>query len=145
MANILIIHGPNLNMLGQRESQWYGNTTLAAIDADLKKLSKEAKHDLTTFQSNSESEIIDKIHQAVNNFNFLIINPTGLGHTSVILRDALLCLPYPFIEVHLSNPLAREEFRHISYTTDLALGVISGLGAYGYSLALKAAINYLEK
>ncbi len=144
MKNILIIHGPNLNMLGQRENKWYGNTTLAEINNSLKQQNL-AHYSLKFIQSNFEAEIVEHIQKIVSNHtNFLILNPAGLGHTSIILRDALLCITIPFIEVHLSNVYQRENFRHTSKTWDLAMGIISGLGAYGYNLALQAAQNHLE-
>ena len=144
MANILTIHGPNLNLLGRRNQELYGVATLDAINDELANLSKRHNHSLETFQSNSEGVILDKLQSSLDNFDFLIINPAGLGHTSVALRDTLECLPYPFVEVHLSNTNAREEFRHISLTQDLAMGVIQGFGKLSYILGLQAAINYLE-
>ena len=144
MANILIIHGPNLNMLGKRETKWYGNTTLEEINHSLQQKNL-ATDNLTIVQSNSEADIIDHIQQSSdNNVDFLVINPAGLGHTSISLRDALLCVTIPFIEVHLSNVYKRETFRQTSKTWDIAMGIICGLGAYGYILALQAAQNYLE-
>ncbi|NQY41889.1 MAG: type II 3-dehydroquinate dehydratase [Legionellales bacterium] len=144
MANILIIHGPNLNMLGNRETKWYGNTTLEEINHSLQK-NNRVTDNLTIVQSNSEADIIDHIQKSGNNnVEFLVINPAGLGHTSVSLRDALLCITIPFIEVHLSNVYQREAFRQTSKTWDIAMGIICGLGAYGYILALQAAQNYLE-
>lgn len=140
----MTIHGPNLNMLGHREHEWYGNTTLEEINNTLNKQC-DTKHSLTIIQSNSETEIIQHIHNiCTSDTSFLILNPAGLGHTSVILRDALLCMTIPFIEVHLSNVHKREEFRQSSKTWDLAFGIICGLGPYGYNLALQAAHNYLE-
>jgi 3-dehydroquinate dehydratase-2 len=144
MANILTIHGPNLNMLGRRESKWYGRSTLEQINNDLQKQCLPS-HNLTIVQSKSEVEIIEHIQNTnISDTKFLILNPAGLGHTSVILRDALLCLTIPFIEVHISNVYKREDFRQTSKTWDLAMGIICGLGAYGYTLALQAAHNYLE-
>lgn len=139
MASILVLNGPNLNLLGAREPETYGNTTLADIEARLKELAGE--HRLDCFQSNAEAALIDRIHQArQEGVDFILINPAALTHTSVALRDALLGVDIPFIEVHLSNVFAREDFRHHSYLSDIAVGVISGLGAQGYELALAAAL-----
>lgn len=146
MANILVLHGPNLNLLGSREPELYGATTLADINRQLTVLAKEKGHDLQTLQSNAEHELIERIHQAQQEkIDYILINPAGLTHTSVILRDALLAVKIPFIEVHLSNVFAREEFRQHSFFSDVAVGVISGLGAKGYELALLAACDQLKK
>ena len=146
MAKILVLHGPNLNMLGQREPDHYGKTTLAEIDAGLQALAKQHKHELSCFQSNAEHELVDKIQAAAaDKVDRIIINPAAFTHTSVALRDALAAAAIPFIEVHLSNVHAREEFRQHSFFSELAVGVISGLGAYGYQLALLAIINELKK
>jgi 3-dehydroquinate dehydratase-2 len=146
MAECLVLHGPNLNLLGEREPGHYGHTTLAAIDARLQELAQAAGHKLQCFQSNAEHELIAQIHAArERGVAFIIINPAGFTHTSVALRDALAAAQIPFIEVHLSNVHAREPFRRHSYFSDLAVGVISGLGAVGYELALRAALERLPK
>jgi 3-dehydroquinate dehydratase-2 len=140
--NILIIHGPNLNLLGRREPEIYGKTTLDDINRKLSAISLAAEVRLDTFQSNSEGELISRVQQAMDDeTDFIIINPAGLTHTSIALRDALAATGVPFIEIHLSNIYAREVFRHKSYFSDLAIGVISGLGAKGYELALQFALN----
>jgi len=145
MANLLVIHGPNLNLLGTREPEHYGATRLADIDAQLIKQASQAAHKLESFQSNAEHEIVDRIHQAEQDkVEFIIINPAAFTHTSVAVRDAIAGVAIPFIEVHLSNVHAREEFRQHSYFSDLAVGVISGLGAQGYELALSAIIKKLK-
>ena len=146
MFNILVLHGPNLNLLGEREPTLYGNTTLADVNQQLIQAQLAAGHKLTIFQSNAEHELLEKIQQAPHEgINFIIINPAAFTHTSVALRDALLAVAIPFIEVHLSNIHAREPFRHHSYFSDIAIGVISGLGAQGYTLALQAALSLLSK
>ena len=143
MARILVLHGPNLNLLGRREPGLYGAETLAAIDQRLQAHAREAAVQLDTLQSNHEGELVDRIHQATDDgTDFIIINPAALTHTSVALRDALLGVGIPFIEVHLSNVHAREPFRQHSYLSDVALGVITGLGASGYELALRAALGH---
>lgn len=141
--HILVLHGPNLNMLGIREPGHYGSDTLADINTRLHQRAQSACTTLSDFQSNSEAALIDRIHQAHNNTDFIIINPAAFTHTSVALRDALSAVAIPFIEVHLSNVFAREAFRHHSYLSDLAVGVVSGLGAQGYALALEYAITQL--
>ena len=142
---ILVIHGPNLNLLGQREPEVYGHSTLDDIDNNLKTKAKEMGFDLVTVQSNWEGALIDRIHQAMKqNIGFIIINPAALTHTSVGLRDALLGVNIPFIEVHISNVHARESFRHHSYLSDKAVGVICGMGIRGYEYALDFAINKLQ-
>lgn len=139
---ILVLHGPNLNLLGTREPQVYGSATLAQIDSDLAKTAEEAGVMLHSLQSNHEGTLIDRIHQArLDGTDFIVINPAGLTHTSVALRDALAAVDLPFIEVHLSNIHRREPFRHHSYLSDLAVGVICGLGADGYRLALQYALG----
>ncbi|KAA8734830.1 type II 3-dehydroquinate dehydratase [Acinetobacter qingfengensis] len=141
-TRILVIHGPNLNLLGQREPEVYGSTTLADINTTLIQKANAAQVELTTFQSNWEGAIIDQIHQAYQQgIEFIIINPAALTHTSVGVRDALLGVQIPFIEVHLSNVHARETFRHRSYLSDKAVGVICGLGALGYEYALDFALQ----
>ena len=140
--SVLVLHGPNLNLLGLREPNHYGKNTLADIDSLLAKRAKEANISLQSFQSNSEVELIQKLHSlADNKVDFIIINPAAFTHTSVALRDALSAIKVPFVEVHLSNIYARETFRHHSYFSDIAVGVISGLGAQGYLLALDYAIQ----
>jgi 3-dehydroquinate dehydratase-2 len=144
MARILVLNGPNLNLLGSREPGLYGQDTLASIEQRLRGLA--TGHDLVCFQSNAESALIDRIHQAgADGVEFVLINPAALTHTSVALRDALLGVDIPFIEIHLSNVFAREPFRHHSYLSDIAVGVISGLGAQGYELALAAALRRLAE
>ena len=145
MANILVLNGPNLNLLGVREPGHYGTQTLDTINQRLGELAKKVNGQMLTFQSNSEPELIDQIHAASHeDIDFIIFNPAGFTHTSVALRDALLAVNIPFIEVHLSNVHAREDFRKHSYFSDIAVGVISGLGPIGYELALRAALSYLE-
>ncbi len=145
MAKLLVIHGPNLNLLGTREPQHYGTTRLADIDAALEKTAQQAGHSLSSIQSNAEHELVNAIHQAqTDGVAWIIINPAAFTHTSVALRDALAGVKIPFIEVHLSNVHAREAFRQQSYFSDLAQGVISGLGPYGYTLALLSVIDSLK-
>ena len=145
MAQIRVLNGPNLNLLGTREPGHYGTRTLADIDRQLVSLAAAAGHELTCFQSNAEYQIIDRIHEAGREgTDFILFNPAAFTHTSVALRDALLGVAIPFIEVHLSNVFAREPFRHHSYFSDVAVGVISGLGALGYELALQAAMEQLD-
>jgi 3-dehydroquinate dehydratase II len=141
--HILLINGPNLNLLGQREPERYGANTLADINASLDSLAAKLGISLSHFQSNAEHELINTIQQARNNVDFIIINAGAYTHTSIALRDALLAVQIPFIEVHLSNIYARESFRHHSYLSDIALGMISGLGAMGYECALRAAHHQL--
>ena len=140
---ILVLHGPNLNMLGMREPAHYGRDTLADIDARLQLRADAANVALTSFQSNNEAALIERIHAAYKNIDFILINPAAFTHTSVALRDALAAVAIPFVEIHLSNVFAREAFRHHSYFSDLAVGVISGLGAQGYELALEYALTQL--
>lgn len=139
---ILLLNGPNLNMLGKREPETYGYQTLQDIVDNLVTKAGEAGATLSHFQSNAEHELINRIHDAMGNADAIIINPGAFTHTSVALRDALLSVSIPFIEVHLSNVHAREPFRHHSYLSDVAAGVILGLGAIGYELALTAALNF---
>jgi 3-dehydroquinate dehydratase-2 len=140
--NILVLHGPNLNLLGMREPEHYGSATLAAIDQTLATRAKGAGVALASFQSNVEGDLVNRIQQAQReNVDFIIINPAAFTHTSIAMRDALAAVKIPFIEVHLSNVFAREEFRHRSYFTDLAVGIISGLGSKGYELALEYALQ----
>jgi 3-dehydroquinate dehydratase-2 len=144
MAHLLLLNGPNLNLLGTREPALYGAITLDQISARLTQLAAEAGHHLSAFQSNSEAELINQIHEAPGtHVAFIIFNPAALTHTSVALRDALLAVKIPFIEVHVSNVHAREAFRRHSYFSDIAVGTITGLGAVGYELALRAAAHHL--
>lgn len=142
MAKILVLHGPNLNLLGTREPEHYGADTLPDIAQSLQQQAETEGYQLESFQSNAEHELVDKIHAARSSTDFIIINPAAFTHTSVAIRDALSAVEIPFIEVHLSNVHARESFRHHSYLSDIALGVICGLGAQGYQLALQAAIKH---
>ena len=145
MATLLVLNGPNLNLLGTREPGIYGSETLADIDASLRAQAEAAGHRLVCFQSNAEHELIERIHRArADGVAFILINPAAFTHTSVALRDALLAAGIPFIEVHLSNVHAREPFRHRSYFSDVAVGVIAGLGSQGYELALAAALRRLD-
>ena len=142
MSKILVLNGPNLNLLGSREPEHYGKTALEEINQNLADLARNAGHELDSYQSNAEHELVNRIHQAAaDGVNFIIINPAAFTHTSVAIRDALAGVSIPFIEVHLSNIYAREAFRHQSYFSDIAVGVISGLGAQGYELALEAAMR----
>ena len=143
MKAILVLHGPNLNLLGSREPEVYGRTTLEEINANLTALAQKNGASLLCFQSNSEAALIDRIHQArTDGTQFIVINPAAYTHTSVALRDALAAVAIPFIEVHLSNVHARESFRRASYFSDLAIGVISGLGTSGYEFAVQYALNH---
>lgn len=142
--NILLLNGPNLNMLGKREPEIYGSQTLNDIVSELTQLANDAGVSLSHLQSNAEHLLIDKIHSAMGNVDFIIINPGAFTHTSVAIRDALLSVSIPFIEVHLSNVHAREPFRKHSYLSDVAQGVICGLGAQGYEFALQAAVKQLS-
>jgi len=140
MARILLLNGPNLNLLGSREPAAYGSTTLATVESKLLAAARARGHDLDAFQSNAEHELIDKIHGArTDGTGFAIINPGALTHTSIALRDAFLAVGVPFIEVHITNVFARETFRHHSYLSGIAAGCIVGLGVLGYELALDAA------
>jgi len=146
MATILVLHGPNLNMLGSREPEVYGSETLADINARLNYICIEAGHHLQHLQSNAEYELIERIHDARNEgVNFILFNPAAFTHTSVALRDAILAAEIPFIEVHISNVHKREAFRHKSYFSDIAIGTITGLGSQGYDLALQAALHLIKK
>lgn len=146
MASILVLHGPNLNLLGSREPEVYGHQTLSDIDAHLQQLALEGGHHLQCLQSNAEYELIERIHQArPEGINFIIFNPAAFTHSSIALRDALLGVAIPFIEVHLSNVHRRDAFRQHSYFSDIAEGVICGLGAQGYELALQAALARLQE
>lgn len=144
MADVLVLHGPNLNLLGAREPEQYGSTTLAEIDRRLTERARATGHELAAFQSNAEHELVERVQRAAaEGTRFIVLNPAALTHTSIALRDALLATAIPFIEVHLSNVHAREAFRRQSYFADIAVGVISGLGAQGYELALEAALSKL--
>jgi len=145
MTRILVLNGPNLNLLGTREPGVYGATTLADIETKLAGAAGDLGYQLDCFQSNAEADLVDRIHDAAqNNVQFLLINPGAFTHTSLAIRDAVLAVNLPFIEIHISNVHAREEFRRHSYFSDIALGTITGLGAQGYELALQAAHHYLE-
>jgi 3-dehydroquinate dehydratase-2 len=144
--SILVLHGPNLNLLGIREPAHYGNITLSDINQTLSEQASLANISLETFQSNAEADLITKIQSfATKKLDFIIINPAAFTHTSIAMRDALSAIKVPFIEVHLSNVYARESFRHHSYFSDIAVGVISGLGANGYKLALDYAIEHIQR
>ena len=146
MAQILVLHGPNLNLLGTREPEVYGTTTLADIDRTLTQQAGAAGHRLQHFQSNAEHELIGRIHAAkAEKVDFILINPGAFTHTSIALRDALIGVDIPFIELHLSNVHAREAFRRHSYLSDVAVGVICGFGAQSYELALQAALARVAK
>jgi len=144
MPTILVIHGPNLNLLGTREPEVYGKETLKDINSSLSKIAKEAGMNIKFFQSNHEGEIVDAIQEGLKKIDFIILNPGGLTHTSVCIRDALLSTKIPFIEAHLSNIFKREEFRKKSLISDIAVGTIAGFGSKSYILALDAAIDYLK-
>ncbi|MCR4301132.1 MAG: type II 3-dehydroquinate dehydratase [Sulfuricaulis sp.] len=146
MADILVLNGPNLNLLGSREPEHYGTTTLEAINQRLARQGEDAGHRVSFYQSNAEHELVGRVQQGIKDkVAFILLNPAAFTHTSVALRDAMAAAHIPFIEVHLSNVHAREAFRQHSYFSDLAVGVISGLGAQGYELALAAAIERLKK
>ena len=145
MASLLLINGPNLNLLGSREPGVYGETNLAEIESRLTSLAGEQGNELQCFQSNAEHEIVDRVQQAATDkVDFILLNPGAFTHTSIAIRDALLAVSIPFIEIHLSNVFAREDFRHNSYFSDIAAGCLFGLGAYGYELALNAAHRQLQ-
>ena len=146
MKNILVLHGPNLNLLGSREPDVYGRVTLDEINANLKNLAEKQGAKLDSFQSNAEAALVERIQQAKDDgTQFIVINPAAFTHTSVSLRDALAAVSIPFVEVHLSNVFSREAFRKESFFSDIAVGVISGLGASGYEFAVQFAINYKNK
>ncbi|HSM11568.1 MAG TPA: type II 3-dehydroquinate dehydratase [Lysobacter sp.] len=146
MATLLVLHGPNLNLLGEREPAIYGRSTLAEIDAALHAQAEASGHVLVSLQSNAEHELVERVQAARGDGTALIVlNPAAFTHTSVALRDALAAVAIPFIEVHLSNPHRREPFRHHSYFSDLALGVVAGFGADSYRYALDAALAWLER
>ncbi len=145
MATFLVLHGPNLNLLGTREPAQYGVVTLSAINEKLTTLATKLGHTITTFQSNSESALIERIHQAhKEKIEVLLFNPAAFTHTSLALRDAVLAVNIPMVEIHLSNIHKREAFRHHSYFSDIAIGVIGGFGAYSYELALLAADQHVQ-
>lgn len=145
MAKILILHGPNLNLLGTREPGVYGNATLAEINTRLNTVAETLRLDFESYQDNAELGLLNRIHEAPRNaVDFIIFNPAAFTHTSIALRDALAAVDIPFIEVHLSNVHAREEFRRHSYFSDLSVGTISGFGPFSYELALKAAADHLK-
>ena len=146
MSDFVLINGPNLNLLGSREPEVYGATRLADIEKRAVEIAAELGHRLTCFQSNAEHELIDRVQQAATDgADFIILNPGAFTHTSVALRDALLAVQIPFIEIHLSNTFAREEFRHHSYFSDIANSCLFGFGAYGYELAVQAASHYVVR
>jgi 3-dehydroquinate dehydratase-2 len=145
MGRILLINGPNLNLLGTREPGLYGHKTLPDIEKSLASLAGSLGHQLETCQSNAEAELVNRIHAAAGTVDYILINPGAFTHTSVALRDALLAVGIPFIEIHVSNVHARETFRHRSYFSDVATGTISGLGPLGYELALRAADDRLKQ
>ena len=145
MASVLVLHGPNLNLLGGREPEHYGDDTLKAINERLVAQGAAGGQEVLCFQSNAEHEIVERIQQAgADGCAFIVINPAAFTHTSVAIRDALAAVGVPFIEVHLSNVFAREDFRHRSYVSDLAIGIIAGLGARGYEFALQAALDHVN-
>ena len=146
MAKLLVLHGPNLNLLGTREPEVYGRTTLAEIDAALAARAQAAGYVLESLQSNSELALIERVQAArADGTDFILINPAAFTHTSVAIRDALAAVAVPFVEVHLSNPHAREPFRHTSFFSDLAMGTIAGFGADSYRYALEAALAHLSR
>lgn len=146
MTKILLLQGPNLNLLGKRETSLYGELDLDSLHNQCKKAAETLDMELICFQTNAEDKLIEQIHQSLEQeIEFIIINPAAYTHTSIALRDALLGVKLPFIEVHLSNIYARERFRHRSYLSDIAKGVICGFGPYGYEMALQAAHHYLRK
>jgi 3-dehydroquinate dehydratase-2 len=146
VATLLLLNGPNLNLLGSREPGVYGKISLADIEKAAAKQTAALGHKLLTFQSNAEHELVNRVQKAAEEkVEFILLNPGAFTHTSIALRDALLAVAIPFIEIHLSNTFAREEFRHTSYFSDIAAGCIVGLGAYGYELAINAACNHIAK
>ena len=142
---ILIIHGPNLNLLGKREPEIYGKTTLSEINSQIEKEAEMLRVQVECFQSNSEGEIISKIQDAVGKFDGIVINPAGYTHTSVAIRDAISSTGVPLVEVHISNIYKREEFRHRSFVSGVAIGVVSGFGVDSYLIGLRGLVNYLKK
>lgn len=144
MATILLLNGPNLNLLGTREPTVYGGTTLKELETNIMSAAAELGHSLDAIQSNVEGDLVNRIHAAAGNTDFILFNPGAFTHTSIALRDAILGTEIAFIEIHISNVYAREKFRRQSYFSDIAVGTISGLGTYGYELALLAADNKLK-
>ncbi len=145
MARLLLINGPNLNLLGSREPGVYGRTTLADIEVTLSAEAGKLGHELAAFQSNAEHELVERVHQAAaDRVDFILLNPGAFTHTSIALRDALLAVGIPFIELHISNTFAREDFRKQSYFSDIAAGCLFGFGAYSYEMALQAASKQLD-
>lgn len=144
MATILLLNGPNLNLLGTREPDIYGSTTLADIEKSVAAAAGQLGHSLEAYQSNAEAELVDRVQNAAGRVEFILVNPGAFTHTSLALRDALLAVSIPFIEIHISNIYAREDFRKQSYYSDIAVGTIAGLGPQGYELALHAAHRYLQ-
>ena len=144
MATILVLNGPNLNLLGTREPEIYGDKNLQQIEKELSTIAKKHNCNLESFQSNSESDLVDKVQERSQSIDYMIINPGAFTHTSIALRDVLLAVEIPFIEVHISNIFSREEFRKNSYFSDIAQGTISGLGFKGYELALLSALDQLS-
>ena len=142
---ILLLNGPNLNLLGTREPEKYGNTTLADIEQTLKTEAKSKEVEIDCYQSNHEGDLVDKIQQATNNYDGIILNAGGYTHTSISIRDAISSVQVPVVEIHLTNIHAREEFRHNSFIAPVCIGQICGFGAYSYILGLNAILNYLEK
>ena len=146
MSSLLLLNGPNLNLLGSREPEVYGKTRLVDIEARCVEVARSLGHDLDCFQSNAEHELIDRVQKAaIDGVEFIILNPGGFTHTSIALRDAFLAVQIPFIEIHLSNTFAREAFRHNSYFSDIASSCLFGFGAFGYELALQAANKHVGK
>lgn len=145
MARILLINGPNLNLLGTREPGLYGRTTLADIENAARALAQSLGHQLDAFQSNAEADLVNRVQAAAGQADFILLNPGALTHTSIALRDAILAVGVPFIEIHISNVHAREDFRRHSYFADIAVGTITGLGPLGYELALRAADERLRR
>jgi len=144
MAKFLLLNGPNLNRLGTREPEIYGSETLADLEQDMQKRAADLGHELSCFQSNAENEIIEKLHASHNKIDFILFNPAAFTHTSVAIRDAIASVDIPFYEIHISNVYTREPFRHHSYFSDQAVGVICGFGLMGYGFALVAADRYLQ-
>ncbi len=145
MANLLLLNGPNLGLLGNREPEVYGTTTLADIEAQLREQAAELGHSLEAYQSNAEHELIERVHEARGSVDFILFNPAAFTHTSVALRDAFLAVEIPFVEVHLSNVASREDFRQRSFFADIALGTVAGFGVASYELALTAAHRHLSR
>ncbi len=145
MSNLLLLNGPNLGLLGQREPEVYGTTTLADVEAQLREQAADFGHSLEAYQSDAEHELIERVHAARGSVDFILFNPAAFTHTSVALRDALLAVEIPFVEVHLSNVASREDFRQRSFFADIAVGTVAGFGVASYELALTAAHRYLSR